>query len=296
MHASLSVWMVKSDVGTDQFPAGSAVAIAPHLLVSACHVVTGALAVTVTQQDKQFQVLRITRDPDPARDLCLLEVAADVGLVPIVIAPMDTVRVGQPVFAIGSPHGLEMTLSEGLVSALRPAAEGQLPIIQTSAALSAGSSGGGLFDTEARLIGITDNVSPGGENLGFALPAEWVSELPARIAAELVERHRLLASLDILLAPGGEPLPSGHAAIDDMRALLPLAVGQDSAAMQLAYQQFLLQALPRAFMITGDGYFGAITSAASLLQQLAHYAAQQVGCAVYAVDNTVVWGGQKARV
>lgn len=57
-------------------------------------------------------------------------------------------------FAIGSPHGLELTLTEGPISALRPRSRGQLPIIQTSAPVSTGSRGGGLFDDEAGLVTI----------------------------------------------------------------------------------------------------------------------------------------------
>src|SRR6185369_3178368 len=121
------------------------------------------------------------------------------------IAPISDVCVGQRVYAIGTPHGLELTLTEGLVSALRPKAEGQLPIIQTSAALSSGSSGGGLFNAEGHLIGVADNVSPGGENLGFAYPAQWVMELPQRVTAELKRWRELLAGAGIKMGADGQP-------------------------------------------------------------------------------------------
>ena len=64
-------------------------------------------------------------------------------------------EVGQQVFAIGSPRGLEHTLTRGIISALRETKTKTSRLIQTDAAISPGSSGGGLFDQEARLIGIT---------------------------------------------------------------------------------------------------------------------------------------------
>jgi tetratricopeptide (TPR) repeat protein len=84
-------------------------------------------------------------------------------------------EVGEKVYAIGAPQGLELTLSEGLISGLRE--YGSARLIQTTAAISPGSSGGGLFDTQARLVGITTFVVKNGQNLNFALPGEWVSAL-----------------------------------------------------------------------------------------------------------------------
>jgi hypothetical protein len=79
------------------------------------------------------------------------------------------------VFAIGNPRGLERTLSEGLVSALRP--EAKTNVIQTTAAISPGSSGGGLFDARSRLVGITTSMRKNSQSLNFAHPTEWVLEL-----------------------------------------------------------------------------------------------------------------------
>jgi tetratricopeptide (TPR) repeat protein len=79
------------------------------------------------------------------------------------------------VYAIGAPEGLELTFSEGIISSLRDFDGSQY--IQTSAAISQGSSGGGLFDTEGRLVGITAFFIAEGQNLNFALPAGWIAEL-----------------------------------------------------------------------------------------------------------------------
>jgi tetratricopeptide (TPR) repeat protein len=83
--------------------------------------------------------------------------------------------VGQNVISIGAPQGLELTLADGLISSLRPQAGSA--IIQTTAPISHGSSGGGLFDSNGRLIGITTFQMVDGQNLNFALPVDWISQL-----------------------------------------------------------------------------------------------------------------------
>jgi S1-C subfamily serine protease len=83
-------------------------------------------------------------------------------------------KVGEPLFALGSPRGLELSLSEGILSGLREE-EGQ-KYVQTTAPISPGSSGGGLFDGRGNLVGITTLVLAGKERLNqalnFALPAD----------------------------------------------------------------------------------------------------------------------------
>ncbi len=290
-RVSPAVWTVRGDRGDNQVSVGSAVAVTPTALATACHVVDGAAAVTVMQGPTTIRIGSILRDPDVARDLCVLMTETPLQLHAVEIAPADGLRVGQRVFAIGSPHGLERTLSEGLISALRPRAPGQLPIVQTSAPLSSGSSGGGLFDDEGRLIGVTDRVSPGGSNLGFAYPAQWVTELPQRVMAERETWRGLLETVGVVLQSNGEPAPSGHADIADESAL-PV-VGADPRQIRVAYRQFLLQARPRAFLITSDSRFGTVTSSAALTGHLQGCTLRKVVCAAYAVDDTVVWGKQQ---
>jgi len=82
--------------------------------------------------------------------------------------------VGDKVYAVGAPYGLELSLSEGLVSQLRG---GPPPLIQTTAAISVGSSGGGLFNELGELVGLTTFYLKGAQGLNFALPVEWLSDL-----------------------------------------------------------------------------------------------------------------------
>jgi hypothetical protein len=165
---------------------GSAVAIAPARVVTNCHVLASAIAADTKARDLAIEVkVAGQRSPhkarlanaDPARDLCVLEVAG----LEVPVAALGSTRglkVGQPVYAVGSPHGLELTLSGGLISSLRRT--GSEPLIQTDAAVSGGSSGGGLFDANGRLIGITTFGVRDGQNLNFALPVEWVRDASVR--------------------------------------------------------------------------------------------------------------------
>ncbi len=93
-------------------------------------------------------------------------------------------KVGERAYAVGAPEGLELTLSEGLVSGLREVDD--VRVIQTSAPISHGSSGGGLFDSEGRLIGVTTFFLKEGQNLNFALPGEWVLGLGEESAAHFL--------------------------------------------------------------------------------------------------------------
>ena len=154
---------------------GSGVVIGKHEVITNCHVAQKGQSVQVRQSNKTYKAKIHYSDPD--RDLCQLTVL-DLQALPIELGIAKTLKVGQRVYAIGAPKGFELTLSEGLVSSLRDY-EGS-KYIQTSAAISPGSSGGGLFNEQGELIGITTFYITEGQNLNFALPVDWISELPKR--------------------------------------------------------------------------------------------------------------------
>jgi hypothetical protein len=153
---------------------GSGVVTGGGVVITNCHVVAHAPEILVKQGDQTYPAE--VRIADRELDLCSLSVA---GLMapPVTMSTFDA-KVGQRVYAIGAPQGLELTLSEGLISALRETNNGA--IIQTSAAVSRGSSGGGLFNTSAQLVGIVTFQAKSGQNLNFALPAAWISEMTSR--------------------------------------------------------------------------------------------------------------------
>ncbi len=95
-----------------------------------------------------------------------------------VFAPLEAVEgieVGQTAFAIGTPLGLERTLSLGVISTTQRSFDG-LTYIQTDAAVNPGNSGGPLFNTRGEVIGITNMKIPFGEGLSFAIPARYVKD------------------------------------------------------------------------------------------------------------------------
>ena len=154
---------------------GSGVVIGAGQVITNCHVAKRGKSRQVRQSGKTFAATM--QYSDPSRDLCQLNVP-DLHAPPVVLGTAKKLKVGQRVYAIGAPEDLELTLSEGLISSLRPH-EGA-DYIQTSAAISLGSSGGGLFDDQGQLIGITTFYHAEGQNLNFALPVDWIGELPKR--------------------------------------------------------------------------------------------------------------------
>ena len=176
-----SIWVVRT-FDKDDLPLGqgSAVVIGAQSLITNCHVLRKGKRVEVTHGKATWPAtLQLW---DTARDLCQLR--ADAVSAPAVEMATDTVVVGQTVYALGAPAGMELTLSAGLVSALRRDNSERLTAIQTSAAISPGSSGGGLFDDQGRLIGITTAfVGGNSQNLNLALPVAMVRELPERHVA-----------------------------------------------------------------------------------------------------------------
>jgi len=136
------------------------------------HVVDKGVALAVRRGAQSWQS-KITH-VDPKHDLALL-CCQGLKAPPLLLRDSSTVQVGERVYSLGAPAGLELTLSEGIVSGLRE--QDGVSVIQTTAPLSHGSSGGGLFDAQGRLVGITSFSVKNGQNLNFALPVEWVLAL-----------------------------------------------------------------------------------------------------------------------
>lgn len=168
-----SVFLVEAYDEGDQLRAtGSAVVVETDVLVTNLHVVTGSARISVRHGDRSWRA--VVRRSNARTDLAEL-VANNLDAPPVDIRLVSTVQVGKRVFALGAPRGLEATFSEGIVSALR-GADGQ-SLIQTTAPISPGSSGGGLFDAQGRLLGITASQVTESQNLNFAIPSDQVVAL-----------------------------------------------------------------------------------------------------------------------
>jgi serine protease Do len=206
-RVSPSIWRVMTlDADGKPLGQGSGVVIAPHSMVTNCHVLAKARRVDVVKDNISLSASLQMYDPE--RDLCQLKV--DKLTAPAVErASEHQLRIGAKVYAIGNPRGLDLTLSDGLISALRKDKDTKLERIQTSAPISPGSSGGGLFDSEARLIGLTTSQMINGQNLNFAIPADWIAELPKRHAELAAKRDQLKPPAASQTAPlqAGKYLP-----------------------------------------------------------------------------------------
>ena len=161
------------DADDNQSAQGSGVITAENEVTTNCHVVENAVRVEVVRQGEEKAIAAEVANGDVGRDLCLLSAK---GLAEAAkIRNAKDLKVGENVYAIGSPQGLEFSISGGIVSQLRSLG-GSPPLIQTDAAISEGSSGGGLFDGEGNLVGITAFYYEGGQNLNFAIPSEWIAD------------------------------------------------------------------------------------------------------------------------
>lgn len=178
--ASKSVVQVELISASEQFegkasPIGSGVVVAKDMVLTNCHVAKADLdgVLKIRQRGGDY----VTAKPYArikGNDLCLLNTNKPIG-EPAKLGKASQLKVGVPVYAIGTPKGLALSFSNGLVSQLR--GDAKAPLIQTTAPISPGSSGGGLFDTEGRLVGITTFYLEDGQNLNFALPLEWLDQL-----------------------------------------------------------------------------------------------------------------------
>ena len=162
----------------------------------------GESTATVTFNDGRTAPFTVV-GTDPSSDIAVVRAQGVSGLTPITIGSSSNLKVGQDVVAVGSPLGLEGTVTSGIVSALnRPVAAGGdagdqnsvLDAIQTDAAINPGNSGGALVNMNGELVGINsaiaslgDTSSPqaqsGNIGLGFAIPADQAK----RIADELIQ-------------------------------------------------------------------------------------------------------------
>ncbi|MBP6681103.1 MAG: trypsin-like peptidase domain-containing protein [Saprospiraceae bacterium] len=194
-------------------------------IVTNYHVIQGAYRAKVTLSDQTSWDAEIA-GIEPRKDLAVLKIKASSNLKPIPIGTSHDLKVGQSVFAIGNPFGLDQTLTTGVISALGREIESaaQIPIrdvIQTDAAINPGNSGGPLLDISGRLIGVNTAIfSPSGTyaGIGFSVPVDvvnWVVPdlikfgevrrpvLGAEfVQQQIIDRMKLKGALVMAVAPG----------------------------------------------------------------------------------------------
>ena len=166
-----------------------------HILTN-YHVVEGAKEVLVQLYDGSSHPAALVGF-DPATDVAVIKVAApEEVLYPVAFGSSHDLRVGQRVFAIGNPFGLERTLTTGIISSLNrslPTRSGRTvkSVIQTDAAINPGNSGGALVNSESRLVGMNTAIaSRTGQSsgVGFAIPVGTLS----RVVPQLIQKGKVI--------------------------------------------------------------------------------------------------------
>ena len=156
-------------------PSGSGVIVSDKgHIVTNLHVVSNASAVQVQLADGRTLPAKFVGADGPS-DIALLKIEAE-GLQPLPFGNSDKVNVGQMVFAVGNPLGLQETVTQGIISAKgrRALSEAANEFFQTDAAVNPGNSGGPLVNLEGDIIGINNSISPQGQGIGFAIPSNTV--------------------------------------------------------------------------------------------------------------------------
>jgi len=168
-------------------------------IVTNFHVIQGASSATVAFSDNEVYDADLV-GVAPEHDMAVLRIHPRRDLQPIPIGTSGDLQVGQRVYAIGNPFGLDHTLTTGVVSALgrmiRSVTNNPIPnVIQIDAAINPGNSGGPLLDSYGRLIGMNTAIySPTGTNagIGFAVPVDDINRVvPQLIRYGMVERASL---------------------------------------------------------------------------------------------------------
>ena len=159
------------------------------LLLTNAHVVFGRQSIMVTLDDGTRLPAKVV-GADPILDLALLRITPPEAerLPTVVLGDSDRLRVGDDVFAIGNPLGLDQTMTRGIVSALNRVLQETVysmlePMIQTDTPINPGNSGGPLLNRAGEVVGITTSILPEAQNIGFAIPSNLVkAALPSLLA------------------------------------------------------------------------------------------------------------------
>ena len=268
--------------GEDRGGSGTGFLIAPDgYALTNSHVIDGSQRVTATTSDGDRIDATVVGD-DPTTDLALVRLAArDLPFAGL--GDSEAIRVGQLVIAMGNPLGFQSTVSTGVVSAVGRAMRGRQgrlieSVVQHTAPLNPGNSGGPLVDSRGRVVGVNTAIVMMAQGLGFAIPAntaKWVvGELLTHgkvrrsylgvVGTSVAIHRRMVRELDLLsdravevveVEPRGPASISGVvagdvivaingrvvASVDDLHRLLAAAPSGESMAVSIVRDQRLVE-------------------------------------------------------
>ncbi len=187
---------------------------ADGFVLTNAHVVEGAEQVLVTLPDKREFRARVVGTPDKRTDVAVLKIEA-TGLPTVRIGDVNRLKVGEWVMAIGSPFGLENTVTAGIVSAKQRDTGDYLPFIQTDVAINPGNSGGPLINLRGEVVGINSQIysrSGGFMGISFAIPIDEAIRVADQLRGPTgrVSRGRIGVSIDQVTKDVAESIGLGR--------------------------------------------------------------------------------------
>lgn len=237
---SIAVSQASARHGGDQHGAGSGVVITPDgYIVTNSHVVHKASKILVTYLNGE-QVEATFVGEDPATDLALIRATSD-GLTHAVLGDSNRLRVGQLVIAVGNPFGFQSTVSSGVISALGRSLRSQNGrlienIIQHTAPLNPGNSGGPLVDTRGRVVGINTAMFAVAQGIGFSVPSHTVTWVVPQLLAHGRVRRGFLG-VALRTRPLGRRLMRYHA-LTESQAVEVVSVEPKSPAEAAGLREY----------------------------------------------------------
>jgi serine protease Do len=200
-RAAELTWQVRA-LGADEklLAAASGIAVAPGKVLTSCQVLARARQLQLRRANSIYDAR--LEAPDVERDLCLLDAPGLASPAPV-MGSARSLRPGQRLYAIGFGVGNAASINEGLVSVVHDAGDAS-ERIQTTIPAARGLLGAGVYDEEARLIGVITASPKEAATVAFAVPADWVPEVAARGQAALAARSKPAAATPgaVAAAPG----------------------------------------------------------------------------------------------
>lgn len=199
-----TVLLVMEDANGQPLSLGSGFFVRDGEVASNLHVVEGAARgyAKIIGQKAKYDIEGITA-VDPERDLVVLKISgARAGV--LALGNSESIQVGETVYAVGNPQGLEGTFSQGIVSSLREVGTDKL--LQITAPISPGSSGGPVLSGKGEVIGVSVATFRGGQNLNFAIPSIYLKTLLGKAgpAKPLAQAKPAKSQRSILADLGGK--------------------------------------------------------------------------------------------
>jgi serine protease Do len=213
-------------------------------IVTNLHIIAGAGEARVILHDKRtFTEIEVLA-ADRAHDLAILRIPVK-NLPTLRTGDSTVLKAGDRVVAIGNPMGLETTVTDGLISAVRQI-DPKLTLLQISAPISPGSSGGPLFNERGEVIGVTTLFSAEGQNLNFAVPVEYLK--PMLLSDRGMSLQAFSRAMEVAMLEGCKGADIEHVyktIVDAIGIGAPLFNSGDHEGCYRVYEKTALELVPK---------------------------------------------------